>query len=141
MLAIGQGVLMGVIFMTVGVILILPFRSFIVSLFSKDSETIKYAVQYTLYIGLGLPLMAVFQNFLATYQGSGETKYALVLAVTRLWIFRLPFVFLVMAFTNLGPSGIWYSMLASNVLACIVGFYLYKRVKFTPKIRNDLVEV
>lgn len=131
-----QGIILSVIMMAIGVSILLPFRYPIVRLFSHNLETIQHAAEYTLYIGIGLPLMALFQTFLSTYQGSGETKYAFILAIVRLWVFRLPFVLLANRYTNLGPTGIWYSMLASNVLASFVGAYLYTKVKFIPKTRK-----
>lgn len=133
--SVKQGMLMGLLIMAVGVSIILPFRYGFVGLFSHDETTIPLAVEYMFFIGIGLPLMAVFQTFLSTFQGSGDTKYSLVLAVVRLWVFRLPFVLLTMEFTNFGPAGVWYSMLASNVLASFVGMYLYSKVKFIPKIK------
>ncbi|QLY40544.1 MATE family efflux transporter [Hujiaoplasma nucleasis] len=133
-----QGILLGVIMMIIGVAIILPFRVPIVKLFSEDALAIKHAATYTLYIGIGLPLMALFQTFLNTFQGSGETKYSFILAIVRLWIFRLPFVMLAMYVFDLGAIGIWYSMLLSNVLAAILGTYLYSKVKFIPKTREAI---
>lgn len=133
-----QGMAMGVIMMIVGIAFILPFRGLIVEIFSKDESTIEHAKTYILYIGLGLPLMALFQTYLNAFQGSGETQYSFILAIVRLWFFRLPFVLVSMYVFELGPVGIWYSMLLSNVLAAILGAYLYSRVKFIPKTREAI---
>lgn len=134
--AVKQGIIMGVLMMTLGVVIIIPFRGIIVQLFSKDIEVINHAKTYIFYIGLGLPLMALFQTYLNTFQGSGETRFSFVLATVRLWVFRLPFVLLSMYVLKLGPIGIWYSMLLSNILAGLLGTYLYTRVKFIPKTRE-----
>jgi len=131
-----QGILVGVIMMIIGVSIILPFRQPIVKLFSEDPIAIGHAATYTLYIGIGLPLMALFQTYLNTFQGSGETQYSFILSIVRLWVFRLPFVLTAMYVLKLGPVGVWYSMLLSNVLAGILGTYLYTRVKFVPKTRE-----
>lgn len=138
-----QGMIIGVLMMVIGVSIILPFREIIVRLFSSDREAIGHAATYTLYIGIGLPLMALFQTFLNTFQGSGETKYSFILAIVRLWVFRLPFVLLVMYVINVEAIGIanraigiWWSMLLSNILAAVLGFYLYTKVKFQPKTRE-----
>lgn len=131
-----QGIILGVLMMAVGVAIILPFRESIVRLFSEDPKALRHAATYTLYIGIGLPLMALFMTYLNAFQGSGETKYSFILAIVRLWIFRLPFVLITMHVLKWGPVGIWYSMLASNVLAAILGTYLYSKVKFTPKTRE-----
>lgn len=133
-----QGLLLGVIMMVIGVAIILPFRVPIVKLFSEDAIAIRHAATYTLYIGIGLPLMALFQTYLNTFQGSGETKYSFILAIVRLWVFRLPFVMLAMYVFDLGAIGIWYSMLLSNILAAILGTYLYSKVKFIPKTREAI---
>jgi putative MATE family efflux protein len=133
--AIKQGMAMSVGLMIIGVLIILPFREGLVKIFSDDTEAIALAVEYMLFVAISLPFMAVFQVFLSTFQGSGDTKYSFWLSLIRLWLFRLPFVYIMITFTDLGPTGIWLSMLASNVLAVIVGLILYTRVKFIPKIK------
>lgn len=133
--AVKQGMTMGIIIMAVGISIMLPFRLIFVGLFSHDITTIPYAADYMLYIGIGLPLMAIFQTLLSTFQGSGNTNFSFWLALIRLWVFRLPFVLLTMKLTDWGPTGIWYSMLASNVLIALVGAYFYTKVNFLPKIR------
>ncbi len=135
--SVKEGIIMGVLIMALGIAILLPFRHMIVGWFSHDETTISHAVTYMFFIGIGLPLMALFQAYLSTFQGSGDTHFSLILAVVRLWIFRLPFVWLSMRYTNLGPLGIWYSMLASNILAAFVGVILYSRVKFVPRIKID----
>ena len=134
--SVRQGILIGVLMMAAGVAIVIPFRSVLVSIFSDDPKAIEYGKTYVLYIGLGLPLMALFQTYLNAFQGTGETQYSFILAIVRLWFFRLPFVLISMYVLKMGPIGIWYSMLLSNVLAAILGAYLYSRVKFIPKTKE-----
>mgnify|MGYP000934325720 CR=1 FL=1 len=138
--AFKTGMFLGVLFMTIGALLIIPFRFFLVGLFNSDPTTMALASEYTFYLHIGLPLMAVFQTYLSTFQGSGETKYGFAMAVIRLWIIRVPLVLLSMKFTDLGPAGVWYAILISNVLIIFVGMYLYARMKFLPKIRTAVKE-
>jgi len=126
-----------VILMTFGALLIIPFRTFLVGMFNHDQETVRLAAEYTLFLHIGLPFMGVFQTYLSTFQGSGETKFSFLLAITRLWAFRIPLVLIFMNFTDLGPSGVWYAMLISNLLAVFVGMFLYSKVRFLPKIRME----
>lgn len=132
------GMRISILLMSVGAIIIIPFRFDLVSLFSKDPEALLYAADYTLFLHIGLPLMAVFQTFLSTFQGSGDTKFSLVMAVVRLWAIRIPLVWISVNLTNLGPAGIWYAILISNFLMVFVGMYLFKKVKFLPKIREKI---
>ena len=134
--SVREGIIMSVIMMVIGITILLPFSEAIVHLFSKDEGTINFAKTYVFWIGIGLPLMALFQVYLSAFQGSGETKKSFVLAITRLWLLRLPMILLANKYTDLGPMGIWYAMLASNVLAAFVGAFLYSKVKFLPKTRK-----
>ena len=131
------GMFLAVILMTFGALLIIPFRTFLVGMFNHDQETVRLAAEYTLFLHIGLPFMGVFQTYLSTFQGSGETKFSFLLAITRLWAFRIPLVLIFMNFTDLGPSGVWYAMLISNLLAVFVGMFLYSKVRFLPKIRME----
>lgn len=130
------GMSLAVGLMTVGALLIIPFRFILVGLFNHDPATIALSAEYTLYLHIGLPLMGIFQTFLSTFQGGGDTKFSLVMAVTRLWIFRLPMVLYAMNYTDLGPAGIWYSILLSNILIVFVGVFLYSKMRFLPKTRE-----
>ncbi|MDY0317839.1 MAG: MATE family efflux transporter [Candidatus Izemoplasmatales bacterium] len=134
--SVRQGIIMSVLMMVIGISILLPLSEFIVNLFSNDKDTIDFAKTYVFWIGIGLPLMALFQVYLSAFQGSGETKKSFVLAITRLWVLRLPLILLANKYTDLGPMGIWYAMLISNILAALVGAYLYSKVKFLPKTRK-----
>ncbi|MBU0996671.1 MAG: MATE family efflux transporter [Firmicutes bacterium] len=136
--AFATGMKLAIGLMTVGALIIIPFRFSLVSLFNHEPSTLDYAAQYTLFLHLGLPLMAIFQTFLSTFQGSGDTKFSFIMAIIRLWVIRIPLVFLSMKFTNLGPAGIWYAILISNFVMVFVGIFLYSKVKFIPKIRENI---
>ena len=133
--AVKQGIIMSVVFMVFGVLLIMPFRTVLVSIFTHNQETIGYATEYMIYVGISLPFVGIFQNYLSTFQGSGDTNFSFWLAIIRLWLFRLPLVAGFIYLTDLGPSGIWIAMLISNILAILVGTFFYSKVKFLPKIR------
>jgi len=97
----------------------------------------------TLFFSVGFIFMGVFN-------GSGHTKSAMVFNVSRLWLFRIPFVFLLSGklidltifqnkiwqnLLNLLASplasypydALWWSMIFSNFLAGIWAFVLYRK--------------
>jgi putative MATE family efflux protein len=126
--------------MTVGMLLIIPFRTGLVRLFNTDPETVAFASEYMLYLHLGLPLMGVFQTYLSTFQGSGDTKYTLIMALVRLWAIRLPLVLILLNFTDLGALGIWYAMLISNIIIVPLGMFLFAKIDFLPKVKTPAGE-
>jgi putative MATE family efflux protein len=133
-----SGMTLAVGLMAAGAIFIIPFRFLLVGLFNSNPETIAYAAEYTLWLHIGLPMMGIFQTFLSTFQGSGDTKFSFWMAVIRLWVLRLPMILFARYFTNLGPAGVWYAILLSNILMVFVGIYLYRKVRFLPKIKETV---
>ncbi len=137
-LAFKKAMILSVGVMSVGSLLIMFVRRPLAGLFIVDNlEALNLASEYMFYILLGLPLMAMFQAFVGTYNGTGKTQYTFWLSVTRLWCLRIPLVIYMRDYTNLGNSGIWYSMLISNFIIVIVGYILYLRLDFKPKIRLE----
>ena len=115
-----------------GALILMPVRGWCVSLLSNDPVTQQLGTVYVFWTLLTQPLMALFQNYLGIFNGSGNTKYALAMTVTRLWIIRLPMILAFKTFTNIGADGIWYAMVISNFLILIVGAWFYRKVNFRP---------
>lgn len=124
-------------FSIIGCILLLWKDKEIVNFFmqSKDDlEVISQGVNYLRYITASMPLMGLFSIFQGIFQGSGHTKYSMAMEVGRLWFVRLPMILLFKHFTNVGPTGIWFSMSFSNLIVCLYGFSVYKRGHWQRKI-------
>lgn len=124
----------------VGGMLLLPFREVLGGIFLKESPVaLALSVEYMFFLFTSLPLMAIFQVFMGTYQGAGYTKFSLILAIFRLWGMRIPLVLIFRDVLHLESSCIWYAMVISNFAAMIVGVILYGFCSFEPKIEltND----
>jgi len=115
-----------------GCLILMPIRGWIVSLLTNDGLTQILAQEYVFWVLLTQPLMALFQNYISTFNGSGNTRYAFIMGTIRLWVIRLPMILFMSKCTNLGASGIWYAMVISNLLILILGVFLYRKVDFSP---------
>jgi putative MATE family efflux protein len=130
-----KAMLLSIFLMGFGSAIVLNFRELFASFFIKDNPVaLALTVEYMFYLLIGLPLMGVFQTFIGTYNGTGNTKYTFILTITRLWILRIPILMVFKYFTDLGSSGVWYAMLSSNFLIAFLGFYLYRKIDFKPKV-------
>ncbi len=118
----------------VGSLLLFPLREPLIGLLTNDGETLRNAMEYMLWVLLTQPLMALFQNYLGVFNGSGNTRFSFYMAITRLWILRLPMILFMKNFTSFGHSGIWYAMVLSNLIIVFYGRYLLTKVKFIPKV-------
>lgn len=122
----------GLLFSIVGCLLFLPLREVLVPLLTNDPATQAAAVEYMFWVLLTQPLMALFQNYLGVFNGSGNTRFSFLMATTRLWLVRLPLILLFKTFTQAGSAGVWYAMVLSNLVILLVGAALFRRVNFTP---------
>jgi len=129
-----KAMILSVGIMTVLSLIVLFMREPLAKVFLEDQAAIDLTVKYMFYLIVGLPLMAVFQTFIGTYNGTGHTKYTFIIGVTRLWILRIPLILLFKYFTDMGSSGIWTAMLLSNFIIAFVGYAMYKTLDFEPRV-------
>ncbi len=120
-----------------GGLIMFLFSDQIVNFFiqSKDDpDVIIQGIGYLNWIAFATPLMGMFSVFQGVFQGSGHTKYSMAMEIGRLWLVRIPMILLFKNFTDIGPTGIWFSMVFSNLLVVILGFYIYKKGSWSERI-------
>ncbi|MEN1760477.1 MULTISPECIES: MATE family efflux transporter [Anoxynatronum] len=137
--AVRTAALGSITIMSLGGIILFLAADLVVGAFIKnDPEVLKQSLDYTRLITLTLPLMAIFQILLGTFQGSGHTLYAMMMDMGRLWVFRIPLILLLGRWTSLGSHGVWYAMVISNALICFMGWLMYRSGKWQqPVIRHN----
>jgi len=131
--ALGTSIKFSLLIALIGGGILLLINGSVVRLFTSNATVIEQGTYYMNIIVITLPLMGIFQSFIGLFQGSGHTRFAMMLMIGRLWVVRLPMVYLLMKFTNMDEKLIWYAMLSSNVVICIVGFIGYLKGKWMEK--------
>ncbi|WP_032122069.1 MATE family efflux transporter [Clostridium amazonitimonense] len=124
-------------FSVIGCIILLWQSDAIINFFIQsrdDGEVIVQGINYLKYIAVSTPLMGIFSVFQGIFQGSGHTKYSMAMEIGRLWFVRLPMILIFKYFTNIGPSGIWFSMSFSNFIVCLYGLLIYRRDSWQRKV-------
>jgi len=140
--SVSAAMLLGIITSVIGAFILMPIRAEVISIFlDAQPEALKLSIEYMFFVLCGLPLMSMHQIYLGIYQGSGETKLSLTLALLRLWLFRIPLVLIFKNIFHLPQSCIWYAMTISNAGSGFVGAILYTRCRFEPKIKIDSEEL
>lgn len=117
-----------------GCVLLLPVRGWLVALLTNDALTQSLGENYVFWTLLTQPLMALFQNYLGIFNGSGNTRFAFAMSTARLWVIRLPLILAFKTLTDIGSDGIWYAMVISNFLILLLGAWLYRKVNFMPYV-------
>lgn len=121
-------------FMIIGGIIIFPLIPVIIKTFSDRQEIVTQGITYLRFITLSLPLMGFYSIFVGTFQGSGHTVLAMIIMMGRLWVLRLPLIVLLKTYTTLGSHSVWYAMVLSNAIICIVGLVIYLSGRWEKKV-------
>ncbi len=135
--AVKTSALLSTTFLVAGGTIILLSADTLIGLFTKNSDVLSQGTYFLKLITLGLPLMGFYQIFIGTFQGSGHTVISMILMASRLWIFRIPLVIILKNITDLGEKSIWFAMISSNVLICLIAFILYLSGRWQKKVIQD----
>lgn len=123
--------LLSTVFLIIAGGLLIAVSENVIRLFSSDGQVISQGTHYMRLITMTLPLIGFFQIFIGTFQGAGHTKIAMFLMISRLWLLRIPMLYLFKTFTNFRPDSVWTAMILSNVIICIMGFFFLKLSNWT----------
>ncbi len=117
--------------------IIFSFAEPIILQFNNVPEVVAQATIYLKLIIATIPLMAAFSVLNGTFIGSGHTNLSLFISAGRLWLLRIPMIILFKQFTDLGTNSVWYSMILSNLIICIIGYIIYKTGTWETKIVKE----
>jgi putative MATE family efflux protein len=95
-------------------VVVLALRASLVRIFINDSEVIVLGARMLILVSIAFPFMGIIQVIIGTYHGSGHTIYSMFFSLFRLWVLRIPLVYLLGFTMKFGPDGVWWAMLASN---------------------------
>lgn len=110
-----------------------------VRFFVDDPEVLSYGASIFRIVSLSVVIYTLFMVMIGAFQGAGDTKPIMFLSAARLWLLRLPLALLLARTAGLGPTGIWISMVVSNIFVALGGFVLISRGKWLYKLNPDEV--
>ncbi|MBV1758223.1 MAG: MATE family efflux transporter [Dethiosulfatibacter sp.] len=123
--AIKTSALLTTVFLVIGGLLIFSSANTIVGIFTSDIDVLTQGAFYLRAITLSLPFMGFFVIFVGTFQGSGHTVSAMMMMSGRLWALRIPMILIFKNYTNLAEKSVWFAMVLSNAIICLVGLIIY----------------
>ncbi|APR65293.1 MATE family efflux transporter [Borrelia anserina] len=95
------------------------FKGIIIDIFTDDLEVFSYANDYLLLASIGAIGFCLQQVFFGGLIGTGLTKLVMVIVCIRLWIIRLPAVFIFQYF-GIMENSLGYAFIISNYVALII---------------------
>lgn len=96
----------------------------------RDSKLMVEADSYMFYTLITLTMLNMFFIYQGLFQGSGNSKYSMIVDMIRLWVIRIPLLFIFKYFTNFGSTGVWIAMAISNIIVVSIAHYIYMQGKW-----------
>jgi len=115
------------------------FGGDLVRLFVSDPEAVRLGDIMFKVVSPSLLMFGLYFALTGAFQGAGDTKVILVLAVLRLWVIRVPLAYHLAFNTSLGPLSIWIAMFASNFLTAAAGMAYFKLGRWKRALDPDWI--
>lgn len=96
-------------------------------IFVDDQQTVIYGRELLRITSPSVFLFSLILVMFGAFQGSGHTVPVMVVNAGRLWAVRIPASWLLAVHMGLGPSGLWWAMNLSNVIAGTVALIWFLR--------------
>ncbi len=139
--------------MFVGCLIVFFFGGELIRFFINDPEIIENGYRMCRITSFAAFIFALSFVFIGVFNGSGHTKFSMIFNISRLWIFRIPLVFILSGrlmglvlfqnglwqkillllsrpLTEYPYDALWWSMLISNIIAGFGAFLIYKKGKW-----------
>ncbi len=85
--------------------------------FINDPEVVAYGSDLFRITSFSVFVFSLILVLFGAFQGAGKTVPVMVINSGRLWAVRIPATILLTRMTDLGPSGLWWAMNLSNLIA------------------------
>lgn len=113
------------VIMFVGTIICMIFPGQLMGLFTTNSETIEQGSVALRFISVGFMISAVSITTCGALEALGEGIASLVISGLRYIVFIIPLAFVLSRLV--GVEGVWHAFWTTEVLACVVSYFLYRK--------------
>ena len=111
------------------------FRDPIVRFFIPNNpDVIDGAKNFLAVVLIGIPYFGIFRSVSSLLNGSGHTFQGMLLAMSRLWLIRIPLAYIMAISLGYGADGIWFAMAISNMISAGIAGILYFKGDWKKKI-------
>lgn len=113
------------------------FPTFIMRLFTPETEVIRIGAQALRIIISAIPFVSVQIMSASVYQALGKPKPAFFLSLLRQFILFIPLMYLIPAVTGLGLTGLWLTFPVADVISTIVSLFMLQKLNHEMKAAQE----
>ena len=113
--------------MLVTTLLVLATAPLIAGIFSHDAEVLGYAGLCLRIFSLGMIAWGIGMTITQAFNGAGDTMTPTWVNLFCFWMVQVPLAYLLAIGLDTGPSGVFWAVFVSDVLAGIVSVLVFRR--------------
>ncbi len=95
--------------------------------FINDPEVVAYGSDLFRITSFSVFAFSLILVVFGAFRGAGKTVPVMIINTGRLWAIRIPATLILTRWADMGPSGLWWAMNLSNLIAGAVAFAWFLR--------------
>ncbi|MFQ5547921.1 MAG: MATE family efflux transporter [Woeseia sp.] len=115
------------VFMTVLGLVLIALAPQVVGWFSSEPDVLRFGTSCLRILGIGYPMYAVGMIIIQAMNGAGDTYTPSVLNFICFWVVQIPLAYWLAASVDLGPNGVFLSIVISESVLTILGVLTFRR--------------
>ena len=114
---------------TVGFLFIF-WAPFFIGLFTDDPDVARYGIDCLRIVAYGYLIYALGMVMVQAFNGAGDTVTPTIINIFAFWVVEIPLAYFLAVTLDLGPKGVYYSILAAETLMAVIAAMAFRRGKW-----------
>lgn len=127
------------IFVLIGMTITFFYGNSVTRFFINDPEVIAYGARLFQVVSLSVIFFSLFTVVNGAFQGGGDTKPIMLFNIIRLWGLRIPAALFLAKYIGMGPEGIWWAMVISNIVVAGGNYLLLRTGRWKYRLNVDAI--
>ncbi|MFW6025088.1 MAG: MATE family efflux transporter [Candidatus Woesearchaeota archaeon] len=109
------------------------FSTQLSQIFTNDIDVINQTSNFIKFLSVSFWILGIQVIINGALRGSGNTKNAMFITITSLWIIRIPIALIMINFLGMNQIGIWLSFPVSEIFALIFSLIVINKTNWLDK--------
>jgi len=132
--AVWRAAFFNMIFLGTVSLIYLLFAPQLVGIFTHDPVVVRYGANCLRIISLCYVLYAYGMVIVQAFNGAGDTRTPSLINLVCFWIVQLPLAYLLGKGFALGPNGVYYATLTTEILLALISIAVFRRGTWKRKV-------
>jgi Na+-driven multidrug efflux pump len=106
----------------------------VVAIFSRDPVVVAYGANFLRIVSSCYVIYAYGMVVVQAFNGAGDTRTPTIINLFCFWIVQLPFAFWLSRGVHMGPKGVYFAILTTQVLLALISILVFRQGSWKKKV-------